>query len=262
MKRLFMAIALLASTVMLTGCFGIIDQGNVGVRSAFGDVDQKPVTGMYQSFFSTVTEYTTKETNVAINDLTPRAKDNLTLDKMGVTLYYTTNAAKLPNFQATTSGQSARLDGDDALRPGYVMLATLSRGVIADVVSRFDSLTLNTNRQALEQEIKALSQKNLDSAAPGTFHVTRVVITRVETDKSIEQSIRDNVTASKRLDTATKQVMIKEQEALANKAIAEQLTPAFLQHEYNQAVNTCAANTNCTLIIDGSGSGKILNVNK
>lgn len=262
MKRILLGLAMLATCFTLTGCFGIIDQGNVGVRSAFGKIDQQPVTGMYQSFFSDVTEYTTKETNVTITGMTPRAKDNLTLKELDVVVYYTTNAAKLPNFQATTAGQSAKLDGDGFYRPGYVMIDTLARSVTMDSVSRMDSLTIHANRPALEQAIKTEAQKQLDSAAPGTFNVTRVVVTTVQTDPTIEQSIRDNVTADKRLDTAIKLTKVKEEEAKQNTKIATSLTPEFLQHEYNQAIQTCAANNNCHLIVDGSQSGKILNIAK
>lgn len=262
MKRILIGLAMLAGCSMLTGCFGVIDQGNVGVRTSFGDISDQPVTGMYQEFFSSVNEYTTKETNVAITGMTPRAKDNLTLKELDVSVYYTTNPAKLPHFQATTAGQSARLDGEGYYRPGYVMIETLSRSMTMDSVSRMDSMTIHANRPALEQSIKLDTQQALDAAAPGTFTITRVVVTTVQTDPTIEQSIRDNVTASKRLDTATKQVQIKEQEALANKATAATLTPEFLQHEYNEALKTCAGNSNCTLIVDGSDSGKILNVGK
>ncbi|HCJ9817161.1 TPA: SPFH domain-containing protein [Escherichia coli] len=262
MKRILLGLAMLATCFTLTGCFGIIDQGNVGVRTSFGEIKQEPVTGMYQTFFSDVTVYTTKETNVAITGMTPRARDNLTLKELDVVIYYTTNPLKLPTLQATTAGQSAKLEGDDFLRPGYILIDNLGRSMSMDAASHFDSLTIHANRPALEKEIAVALQAELDKAQPGTFKITRVVVTTAQTDPTIEKSIQENVTAAKRLDTARKNVEIKQQEGIANKAIADTLTPEFLQHEYNQAIATCAANANCHLIVDGSQSGKILNIAK
>lgn len=262
MKRILLGLAMLATCFTLTGCFGIIDQGNVGVRTSFGKIDQEPVTGMYQTFFSSVNVYTTKETNVSISGMKPRAADNLTLDDLDVVIYYTTNPGKLPNFQATTAGQSAKVGEDDFLRPGYVMIDTLGRSIILDSVAKMDSLTIHANRPALEQAVKTEGQAELDRAAPGTFTITRVVVTNAQTDKTIESSIRDNVVAEKRLDTAKKLTKVKEEEAKQITATAANLTPEFLQHEYNQAIQTCAANNNCHLIVDGSQSGKILNIAK
>lgn len=262
MKRLIAGLVLLAACTQLTGCFGIIDQGNAGVRTSFGKVENEPVTGMYTAFLSSVDEYTVKETSVSIAKMTPRAADNLTLRELDVVIYYTTNPAQLPHFQASYSGQSSRLDGDSFYRPGYVMIDTLGRSVSMDAVSRMDSLTIHANRPKLEQEIKAETQRQLDAASAGTFTITRVVVTNVQTDPTIERSIQENVTAGKRLDTARKLVQIREQEGLANQKIAQSLTPEFLQHEYNQAIATCAANDKCTLVVDGSGTSKILNVGK
>ncbi len=262
MKKILAALALVAACLSLSGCFGIIDQGNVGVRTTFGKIDQEPVTGMYTSFISNVAEYTVKETNVSITGMTPRAADNLTLKELDVVVYYTTNANKLPSFQAAFAGQSAKVGSDDFYRPGYVMIDTLARSTTMDTVSRMDSLTIHANRPALEQQIVAELQKSLDKAAPGNFTITRAVVTNVQTDPTIEQSIRDNVTAGKRLDTARKQVQIKEQEGLANQKVAATLTPEFLQHEYNQAIASCATSGKCTLIVDGSQNNtqKLINV--
>lgn len=263
MKRTITTMLLvIAACFTLTGCFGVIDQGNVGVRTQFGSIDPKPVTGTYTSFFSSVDEYTTKETNVTLENMKPRAADNLTLEKLDVVVYYSTRPDKIPNFQATFGGQSAQLNGDSFYRPGYVLVEATARGATMDAVSKMDSLTVHANRQALQDQIQRELQTSLDKQVPGTFTVTRVMVTSVETDPSIEQSIRDNVTAGKRLDTAKKLVAVKEQEALANQQIAQTLTPEFLQHEYNQAIASCATSDKCTLIVDGSSGGtqKLVNV--
>lgn len=260
MKRFAMVLMLGLGSLLLTGC-GVIDQGDVGVRTSFGELEIEPVeAGFYTAVLSDVTVYTTKETSVALTKLQPKASDNLSLEDLEVEVYYTPNVSKVPWFQSKYSGMSARLDGDDSFRVGYNMVKTISTSSSLDAVSTMESLKIHTQRNELEAAIKQRAQQQLDVAAPGMFTVTRVLVTKAATDPSIEQSIRDNVTAAKRLDTTKKQTEIKNEEAKQTQTTAASLTPEFLQHEYNMAITACAANPKCTLIVDGSGGGKILNV--
>lgn len=263
-KKLLMMCVGVVVAASLTGCGGgVIDQGNVGVQTSFGDVSQQPLgTGFYWHPLSTVTEYTTKETSIVVDGLTPRAKDKLTMRELDATIYYKAEGATLPRFQSAFSGQSAELEGDGFYRPGYVLIKTLAQGVVADEVSKFDSLTIHQNRVPLEAAIKASLQAQLDQRSPGTFKITSVVINKALTDGSIEQSIRDSVAADNRLATATKLVQVKEQEAKANEKVNQSLTPAFLEYQRILAQQNCASSDKCTMIIDGGSSAKIINLNK
>lgn len=261
-KKLAGVGVLVAGVGMLSGCGGVIDEGNVGVRTQWGEVDQNPVgAGFYTSFFSDVDVYTAKEATVALTKMTPKAKDNLTLEDLDVDVYYTPNASKVPWFQTKFAGQSAKLE-DGTIAVGYNLVRTAASSATMDAVSTLDSMTIHTQRSELEKLIKQRAQQQLDIAAPGMFTITRVLVTKALTDPSIEQSIRDNVMADKRLDTATKNVQIREQESNANKKLTQSLTPEYLQHEYNLALAACAQSNKCTLVVDGSSSGKILNIGK
>lgn len=260
MKRFFtMLVVVFLACTTLTGCFGVIDQGNIGVRTMFGDVDPKPVeSGPYKAILSDVVVYTTKEIPVKLVNLTPKAKDNLKMEKLDLTLYYKTNANSIPNFQASYSGMSAQAEGDSFYYPGYMMVHDIAQSSTMDSVASYDSLSIHQNRSALEETIKQKAQTLLNQASPNTFVVTRVIVTTADTDKTIEQSIQNNIMADKDLETATKRVLIRQQDALANESLTQSLTPLFLQHEYNLVLGECAKSTNCTLIVDGSNSSKVL----
>ncbi|QIQ62345.1 lipoprotein [Salmonella phage moki] len=260
-KLVFGAIMVLAAS-LLSGCGGVIDEGNVGVRTQWGEVDMNPVTaGIYTSFVSSVDVYTTKEAVVSLTKMTPKAKDNLTLEDLDVDVYYTPNVAKVPWFHTKFAGQSAEL-GDGTIAVGFNLVKTAAASSTMDAVSSLDSMTIHTQRAELEKMIKERTQQQLETAAPGMFTITRVLVKKALTDPSIEQSIRDNVMADKRLDTARKNVEIRDQEAKANQKLTTSLTPEYLQHEYNMVLQSCANSGKCTLIVDGSGSGKMLNVSK
>lgn len=246
---------------LLTAC-GQIETGNVGVRTQFGKIQaEEEAPGVYTSVLSHVDEYTTKETYVALDNLTPRAKDNLTLKDLDVTIYYKTTPTKVADFAATHAGMSAKLQNEHYLRPGYVLIENLARGVAYDETSKFDSLTLHQNRQALEASIKEALTAQLNKSDPGYFQITRVVIRTITTDPTVEDSIRRAVAKDKELEAARKEVQVKQQEAAANNALSASLTDNLLKRQYIAAIDKCAGNSNCTLVL-GGGSNTMLNLPK
>ena len=253
MKKLFL-IAMIAASTLLTAC-GTVETGNVGVRKTFGQVQQEEVQpGFYQSILSSVDEYTTKETYVSLQNLTPKAKDKLILKDLDVTIYYKTNPAKIADFVSTHAAMSAKMQGESFIRPGYVLIENLSRGIVSDEVSGFESLTLHQNRTDLEAAIKNALSEQLNKSEAGYFEVTRVVVSSLLTDPSVEQSIRDNIAMNNQIDTARKEVQKKKEEADAMMKTANALTPMLLQHEYIKAIDKCASNPGCTLFVGAPGN--------
>lgn len=261
LKKFAVVMMFVFASFTLTGCFGIIDEGNVGVRTQLGEVDKAPVgAGFYSSFTSSVDIYTTKETSINLSKMTPKARDNLTLEDLDVEIYYTPNAAKVPWFQTEFAGQNASVNDSDFPAVGFNMVKSAAASATLDAVSTLDSMTIHTQRTALEKMIKERTQQQLNIAAPNMFNITRVLVKKATTDSSIEQTIRDNVMAEKRKDTASKNVEIRDLEAQANDKLSASFTPAYLQHEYNLALAECAKSSKCTLVVDGSSSGKIINL--
>lgn len=253
MKKLFL-IAMIAASTLLTAC-GTVETGNVGVRKTFGQVQQDEVQpGFYQSILSSVDEYTTKETYVSLQNLTPKAKDKLILKDLDVTVYYKTNPQKVAEFVSTHAAMSAKMQGEDFIRPGYVLIENMARGIVSDEVSGFDSLTLHQNRTDLEVAIKNALAEQLNKSDPGYFEITRVVVSSLLTDPSVEESIRKNIAMTNEIDTAKKEVQKKLEEANAMMKTANALTPMLLQHEYIKAIDKCAANPGCTLFVGAPGN--------
>jgi regulator of protease activity HflC (stomatin/prohibitin superfamily) len=253
MKKLFL-IAMIAASTLLTAC-GTVETGNVGVRKTFGQVQQDEVQpGFYQSILSSVDEYTTKETYVSLQNLTPKAKDKLILKDLDVTVYYKTNPQKVAEFVSTHAAMSAKMQGEGFIRPGYVLIENMARGIVSDEVSGFDSLTLHQNRTDLEVAIKNALTEQLNKSDPGYFEITRVVVSSLLTDPSVEESIRKNIAMTNEIDTAKKEVQKKLEEANAMMKTANALTPMLLQHEYIKAIDKCAANPDCTLFVGAPGN--------
>lgn len=264
MKKLSLYALALAAALSLTGCYGTIETGQVGVRTNFnGAVDQKVEgEGFYTTFTSHIDKYTLKEIGVELSDLQPKAKDNLSLRDLDVTVFYKVQTPQAVRGLITKySGQSVQFEGANYYAPAYRLVESVGKSEVADAVSKHDSLTIHTQRNTLENEVKDAMQKNLDASDPGVFAITRVVVRQVLTDPTVEQSIRNVVAKSKELEAATLQVQVAEKNAEAVAKTANTLTPAFLQHEYNQALLKFAEKGG-TVILDGSSSGKMINVGK
>lgn len=264
---------LLCVSLLVGGCFGTIETGNVGVRTTFGKVSptvEQP--GIYTAFFSSVDEFSSKENAIEMNNLTPKAKDNLSLKDLDVTVYYKVTPGSISALYTKYAGQSARLKGSDFYVPAYFLVENVARSVIYAETARIDSLVIHTQRNALEADILTKLQAELAANDPGAFTVTRVTIRAVATDTTIEESIRAQVQSQKMLETKENAILIAKKDAQveiakaegiakSNNIINNSLTREYLQHEYNLALMECAKSKGCTMIV-GNAAGTLLNVNK
>ena len=260
MKRIFSLIALMAMVFGLTACGGIIDQGNVGVRTTFGKISPEAESpGMYVAIFSSVREYTTKESAIALDNMTPKAKDNLSLREMDITVYYTTVGSKIPGLQAKYEGQSAR--GNHGIWfPAYNLVENMSRTAAYEEVAKQDSLTIHQHRDEVANAMKENIQKALNESDPGVFTITRVVMRQVVTDPAIEQSILQAVQVQKQIEAKNAELELAKAEARRTVAEANgtaqrnailnaSITDNLIRYKQALAMEECASNSKCTMII-------------
>lgn len=250
----YLKLAVIIGAAMAATACGFVSTGEVGVRSTFGKVDPtEEGVGFYTSVVSDLDKYSIKEIPVALDNMTPKAHDNLLLSDLDVTVYYRFNPNVVAEFVADKQGMSARYDGSPWL-PGYVLVDNFAHAVVSDEVSKIDSLIMHTKREELSAGIKKALQAKLNAETPGTFTVTNVTVRNVKTDPEVEESIRRSIQAQKNLDTERTNVEVKRQQALANQQVANTLTAEFLTHEYNLALQQCASNPNCTMIVGATGN--------
>jgi regulator of protease activity HflC (stomatin/prohibitin superfamily) len=271
--------ALVLAFVVLSVIFGVagtIGTGNVGVRTTLGVISPSEIgPGVYVKWpvISSVEEYSAKEIALDLNDLTPKAKDNLSLRDFDVTVYYRVKDAALAELQAKYAGQSVRAPEGGYYLPAYELVFRVARNVAYEEIARVDSLVMHTRRDQLADAIRTNMQAELEKADQSVFSVTRVVIRSVMTDPSIEEAIRAAVANQKKLEAMAVQTEIAKKEAeirvteadgiaRSNRIIAGSLTREYLQHEANQALLKFAekGNTNTVVIPAGTSIAPMLNV--
>lgn len=258
MKYLLMIAVLL----MIVAC-GRIETGNVGVRTnGFNkqiQIDEVPA-GLYFAVVDSVGQYVTKETELSLDNLKPKAKDNLSLTDLDASIFYTVNPSKVSDLVIKYSGMSPKNEENGLYYPGYRLIERMARGVIYDSIAHFESLTLHTKRSEVEATILKQIQKELDRTDPGVFSVTKVVIRQVITDPALEESIRAAVQMQKQVEAKRNELELAKAEAdrkqaeadgvaTANKIIADSLTPQFIQYKQIEATGSFAKEGTHTVLL-------------
>lgn len=246
-------VAIAAAVLALTSC-GTIESGHVGVRTTLGKVNPDEIEpGLYLGVpgVSRVQEFSAKEISIDLNDLTPKARDNLSLRDLDLTIYYRVGAESIADLHVKYAGQHVRDEASRVNFPAFGLLGRLSRNAVFEQASRIDSLVMHTQRDELAAAIRKSLQAELDANDKGVFTITRVVIRALSTDPAIEKAIQDAVAAQKQLETTKQRIAIAEAEAQveikkaegiarANQIINQSLTREYLQHESNLALQKFA----------------------
>lgn len=271
--RLDIISGLIVVMLLLSGCFfGSINEGNVGVRTTWNKkVDSVEVPpGFYVAVFDSVQEYVGKEIEVSFEDLKPKAKDNLSLSDLDISVFYKVDTSKIAEFKVKYSSMSVFSDSLRAYLPGYALVQRVGRGVIFDASSKHESLTFHTKREEIENEVKRSVQKELDAEDPGMFHITKVVVRQALTDPELEESIRAAVRMQKQVEAKKNELelakaeaerKVQEADGIAryNKAINESLTEKLLEFKRIEAMQSFAKEGTHTVVIP-SDTKPLINV--
>jgi len=245
-----------------------VETGNVAVERTLGKVnhvEQLQGLNFKMPFLTSKQEFSAKEIAIDINDLTPKAADNLSLKDLDVSVFYRVPQARVSELYVKYAQASGR--GTDGIYlPAYGLVIREARSAIYEQVSKIDSLQLHKQRESLQTDVLHELQSRLERSDPGDIVITRVVVRALNTDPSIEAAIRDAVEAEKRLEAKEVQVEIAKKDAEieierakgiaeANAIINQSLTAEYLQHEVNTALLRFADNDGSVVVIPANMQG-------
>jgi regulator of protease activity HflC (stomatin/prohibitin superfamily) len=259
--------------VVLIGLVGFmsaytVETGNVAVERTLGKVDHDENgqgLNFKMPFVTSALEFSAKEIAIDINDLTPKAADNLSLKDLDVSVFYRVPKDRVSELFVKYAAAAAR-GADGVYMPAYGLMFREARSAIYEQVAKIDSLQLHKQRELLQSSVLEELQGRLDKSDPGDLIITRVVVRALNTDPSIEAAIRDAVEAEKRLEAKQVQVEIAKKDAEieierakgiaeANNIINSSLTREYLQHEVNTALLRFADNDGSVVVIPANMQG-------
>jgi len=261
MRKSLRAIAILGMALSLGAC-GAIDTGNTGVRISWDNqVDPNEVTpGFYTAVLSEVEEWVGKEILVQLDNMTPKAGDNLTMAELDVEVYYTADPAHHADLKIKYA--NAHVKDNGYVYPAFSLVKSQSRTAVYKAVGAVsDSLTIHKSRTALEADIKIRAQELLDSEDDGKFKITKVLVKKANTDPSLEKSIQLAIKKDKELEAAEKEEEIQAAFAKANDSLTNSLTPEIMRiKELDAMVAACQTNTCIIDFTNGKGPQPLINV--
>ena len=239
MKR-FITMAMLAAAVLATGCTRI-ETGEVGVRVGF-DKQVKPGELMPGSFNQTligdVLTFPVKDVNVALDNMTPVARDNSTMKDFDAVVVYNINPQQVSEIYSSKNRAFHATDksGDVFLMYNYVVQNT--RNAIYKAARKYDALDMADNRSDMEvfvkeEIIRQLAEEKLD----GSISISQVLIRNVQPADSVVQSANDLVRSKNELKQKEVEVKTAEAEARRMAALANQSSQSIQYMQAQAALN-------------------------
>jgi regulator of protease activity HflC (stomatin/prohibitin superfamily) len=258
MKK-FILTALAALT--LTACTRI-DSGNYGVESTWGQVkDETLPPGVYFTLFKTVHEVNAREFGLEVNDITPKARDNVTLTDVDLTIYFRVNSSQIAKILTRYAGDMIWDKQSDGYIVGHSLVQRMAREAIYNAFTRFNASEMHLRRTELAASVRESLQREIDQdAGPGMFTVTNVLVRNIVTDPRLDEAIKQSAEVEfavrKRMQElelakaeAERKRIEAEGEAIANRIISESLTPALIELRRIESMNAFAKAGTHTVVL-------------
>lgn len=203
---------------MLGACTQI-DTGNVGVERTLGKVGTEAMPpGVYFTLFKTVDEFTSKEVLFQLDNMTPKSRDNLTMQDMDLDVIYKVDGSRVPGLYAKYQGDVVQhkqvvKDGSSDLIISHSRVVREAREAVYKAVASFDATTMHTRRTEITEAVRKTIQAELDAADKGAFTVTSVNVRNLVVDKALEEAIRQKAATDQRIEQAQRELALTEAEA-------------------------------------------------
>lgn len=217
----FVKLSILATAVVMSAACTRIETGEVGVRVGF-DKQVKPgelLPGSFnQVLIGDVLTFPVKDVNVALDNMTPVAKDNSTMADFDAVVVYNINPQQVAELYSSKNRSfHAEHKGDVYLMYNYIVQN--ARNAIYKAARKYEALDMADNRSEMENIIKEEITRNLaEEKLDGSISITQVMIRNVVPAPSVVASANDLVRAKNELKQ--KEVEVKTAEAEARRMAA------------------------------------------
>lgn len=139
---------IIAILIMATlfGSTYIINTGNVGIKRTLGTIDSEEVPAgihLKMPFVTQVAEYSARENQIDLNDMRPKASDNLSLRDFDVTLYYSVEPSRIADIRIKYALPAIFKKDVGVLLPAYELVRKQARSAVYEAVAKVPSLAIH-----------------------------------------------------------------------------------------------------------------------
>jgi regulator of protease activity HflC (stomatin/prohibitin superfamily) len=214
-------IGLVAALVALTSACTRVETGTVGVRVDFSKQVQSTelLPGSFnQSIIGDVLTFPVKDVNVALDNMTPVAKDNSTMKDFDAVVVYNINPQQVAELYSTKNKAfHAEFKGDTYVMYNYVVQN--GRNAIYKAARKYEALDMADARGDMENFIKEEIVRNLtEENLEGSITISQVLIRNVVPADSVVASANELVRSKNELKQ--KEIEVKTAEAESRRMAA------------------------------------------
>lgn len=228
MKRVFtIGPVVLAVAVSLAFAVSLrrIETGEVGVRVGF-DRQVRPGELQPGSFNQTligdVLTFPVKDVAVAVDNMTPLARDNSTMKDVDMTVIYSINASQVSELYTSKNRSFHAVNREDTLLM-YNYIFQAARNGLYKAAREYEALDMNDNRSAIEQRVREEMQATLAAEKlDGSITIQQVLVRGMTPADSVVSSANDLVRAKNELRQKEVEVKTAEAESRRMAALASQ----------------------------------------
>jgi regulator of protease activity HflC (stomatin/prohibitin superfamily) len=222
------------AAVALTSACTRIETGEVGVRVGFDKQVQSGelLPGSFnQTLIGDVLTFPIKDVNVALNDMTPVAKDNSTMKDFDAVVVYNINPAQVAELYSTKNKAfHAEFKGDTYVMYNYIVQN--ARNAIYKAARKYEALDMADARSEMEKFIQDEIVRNLaEEKLDGTIMISQVLIRNVVPADAVVESANALVRSKNELKQKEVEVQTAKKEAERMAALANNsgASIAFMQ---------------------------------
>lgn len=233
MNRLF-KVGFVLTAVALTSACTRIETGEVGVRVGFDKQVQSGelLPGSFnQTLVGSILTFPIKDVNVALNDMTPVAKDNSTMKDLDAVVVYNINPSQVAELYSTKNKSfHAEFKGDTYVMYNYIVQN--ARNAIYKAARKYEALDMADNRSEMENFIKEEIVRNLaEEKLDGAIMISQVMVRNVLPSDTVVESANALVRSKNELKQKEVEVKTAEAESRRMAALANNSSSsiAFMQ---------------------------------
>lgn len=236
MKKILLLIALMAVMLLTTGCFRIIESGEVGVKKTLGKIDDNEI-GDGLRFFVPIVQFIEVH-NIKTQEIKETAEvpsSEGLIVRLDISTIYHLNPEKAAEIRKTVTGKY-----------WDTLLVPFARSSIRDIVSGYEAKSIYSDegRQEVAIKVKENLRKNLE---PRGIIIEDVLLRDVKLPDKVTEAIQLKLEKEQEvqrkgfeLQSATIDAEIKIVEAggiaQANEIIAGSLTAEYLTFKFIQTL--------------------------
>lgn len=258
MKNLLKVILVAFMAIFLSACERV-ETGQVGVKISFdGGISKEELgQGFHMTVLDSIKVFSVKQIPLQLENLQPKANDNLTLEDLDVTVFYSVNPETISDVYIKYQNATVKNDDEHVYYPAYKLVNNLAKSVTNDIVSKYNSMEVNSKRNEIEKQILEMLQKDLNEKDEGAFTVERVTISNIKVDSSVTKSIQEIANSENKKRIAQNELIIAKTEAERNEVISKSLNKDVLALKQMEVMKDLVNSSNKVIVVPMDFKGMV-----